>query len=57
MTAIAIAYLLGCFTVPLLAWAVWRYDRWMMRRQLAQETAEARIVGKQVERDLRARAT
>ena len=55
MTAIAIAYLAGCFTIPLGAWGVWRYDRWVMRRQLDQETAEAMVIAREVERDLRAR--
>jgi hypothetical protein len=31
MIYLAIAYLAGCFTIPLAAWGVYRYDRWRAR--------------------------
>ena len=31
MIYLVMAYLAGCLTVPLAAWGVYRYDRWVAR--------------------------
>ena len=52
MTDLAIAYVLGCFTVPLLAWGVYRFDRWRNARLNAAERAEGLRIAKQCVDDL-----